>query len=129
MFLLSADFFFKNQLFQNILSMPVYGTVRVSISLDPGQARRFVGPIWLGLDTNCIMLKTDDTTSTVVVPGGGGGGGYSDIFTIFVGSGRFGGFKRGTCIKGLFWPPLEPKTESCFSPISSHWNFRKISKV
>ena len=21
---------------------------------------------------------------------------------------------RGTCIKGLFWPPLEPKTESCF---------------
>ena len=27
--------------------------------------------------------------------------------------------ERGTCIKGLFWPPLEPKTESCFSPISS----------
>ena len=27
----------------------------------------------------------------------------------------------GTCIKGLFWPPLEPKIESCFSPISSYW--------
>ena len=27
--------------------------------------------------------------------------------------------QRGTCIKGLFWPPLEPKTESCFSPNSS----------
>ena len=26
--------------------------------------------------------------------------------------------QRGTCIKGLFWPPLEPKTESCFS---SYW--------
>ena len=22
--------------------------------------------------------------------------------------------KRATCIKGLLWPPLEPKTESCF---------------
>ena len=28
--------------------------------------------------------------------------------------------ERGTCIKGLFWPPLEPKTENCFSPISSY---------
>ena len=27
--------------------------------------------------------------------------------------------ERDTCIKGLFWRPLEPKTESCFSPISS----------
>ena len=23
--------------------------------------------------------------------------------------------KRGTCIKGLFWFPLEPNTENCFS--------------
>ena len=29
-------------------------------------------------------------------------------------------YERGTCIKGLFWPPIEPKTESCFSPISSY---------
>ena len=28
--------------------------------------------------------------------------------------------QRGTCIKGLFWPLLEPNTESCFSPISSY---------
>ena len=28
---------------------------------------------------------------------------------------------KGMRIKGLFWPPLEPKTESCFSPISSYW--------
>ena len=32
------------------------------------------------------------------------------------------------CIKGLFWPPLEPKTESCFSPISSYW-FIRIAQV
>ena len=25
--------------------------------------------------------------------------------------------ESGTCIKGLFWPPLEPKTENCFLPI------------
>ena len=37
--------------------------------------------------------------------------------------------KRGTCIKGLFWPPLEPKTESCFLPISSYWFVRRIAKV
>ena len=23
------------------------------------------------------------------------------------------------CIKGLFWPPLRPNNENCFSPISS----------
>ena len=26
--------------------------------------------------------------------------------------------QRGTCLKGKIWPLLEPKTESCFSPIS-----------
>ena len=31
------------------------------------------------------------------------------------------------CIKGVFWPPLEPKTESCFSPISSNWFFRRMA--
>ena len=39
------------------------------------------------------------------------------------------GNKRGTCIKGLFWPPLEPKTESCFSLISSCWFIRRIAQV
>ena len=29
-------------------------------------------------------------------------------------------YERDMCIKGLFWPPLEPKIESCFSPISSY---------
>ena len=37
--------------------------------------------------------------------------------------------KRGMCIKGLFWPPLEPKTESYFSPISSYWFVRRITQV
>ena len=37
--------------------------------------------------------------------------------------------ERGACIKGLFWPPLEQKTESCFSPISSYWFIRGIAQV
>ena len=37
--------------------------------------------------------------------------------------------QRGTCIKGLFWPPLEPKVENCFSPISFDWFIRKILEV
>ena len=35
----------------------------------------------------------------------------------------------GTYIKGLFWPPLEPKTENCFSPISFDWFIRRITEV
>ena len=35
----------------------------------------------------------------------------------------------GTCIKRLFWPPLEPKTENCFSPISSDWFISRITEV
>ena len=38
-------------------------------------------------------------------------------------------FQRGTCIKGLFWPPLEQKNESYFSPISSYWFIRRIAEV
>ena len=38
-------------------------------------------------------------------------------------------YERGMCIKGLFWPPLEPKTESCFSQISSYWSIRRIAQV
>ena len=37
--------------------------------------------------------------------------------------------QRGTCIKGLFWPPLEQKTEICFSPISSYWFIRRMAQV
>ena len=33
------------------------------------------------------------------------------------------------CIKGLIWPPLEPKTENCFSPISFDWFIRRITEV
>ena len=32
-------------------------------------------------------------------------------------------------LKGLIWPPLEPKTESCFTPISSYWFIRRIAQV
>ena len=38
-------------------------------------------------------------------------------------------YQRGTCIKGLFWPPPEPKTENCFSPISFDWFIRRINEV
>ena len=52
-----------------------------------------VRPVGPGLDTNCIMLKTDDTTSTVVVPRGGGGRGeYSDIFIFSLARVVLGGF-------------------------------------
>ena len=37
--------------------------------------------------------------------------------------------KRGTCIKGLIWPPPEPKTENCFSSISSYWFIRRMVQV
>ena len=37
--------------------------------------------------------------------------------------------QRGTCIKGLFWPRVEPKTEICFSLISSYWFVRRIAQV
>ena len=32
------------------------------------------------------------------------------------------------CIKGLIWPPLEPQTKNCFSPISSDWFVRRITE-
>ena len=35
----------------------------------------------------------------------------------------------GTCIKGQIWPPLEPKTGSCFSPISPNWFIRRMVQV
>ena len=37
--------------------------------------------------------------------------------------------QRAKCIKGLIWPPLEPKSESCFSSISSDWFMRRITQV
>ena len=37
--------------------------------------------------------------------------------------------ERGTCIKGLIWPPLEPKTENCFSQISFDWLIRRMTAV
>ena len=39
------------------------------------------------------------------------------------------GDAKGTCIKVLFLPPLEQKTESCFSPISYYWLVRRIAQV
>ena len=57
MFLSSADFFqnhfFQKNSFRNI--------IRVSNSLDPGQARHFVGP---NLGPNCLQrLSANDTSS------------------------------------------------------------------
>ena len=54
-FLLSKDFFSKLTFSKNSFR----DTIRVSNSLDPDQARYFVGP---DLDPNCFqMLSADDT--------------------------------------------------------------------
>ena len=54
---LSSNDFFPNQLFKQILSG---NTIRVSNSLDPDQARQFVGP---DLGPNSLqMLSADDTS-------------------------------------------------------------------
>ena len=37
--------------------------------------------------------------------------------------------QRGTCIKGLIWAPLEQKTESYFSSISSYWFISRMARV
>ena len=37
--------------------------------------------------------------------------------------------ERSTVIKGLKLPPLEPKSESCFSPISSDWFIRRVTQM
>ena len=37
--------------------------------------------------------------------------------------------KRVMCIKGLIWPPLEPKTEKCFSQISFDWFIRRMTEM
>ena len=51
----SADFFSKSTFSKNYFK----NTIRVSDSLDPGQARHFVGP---DLDRNCLLkLSADDT--------------------------------------------------------------------
>ena len=47
-YLLSADFFFQNQLFQKSFR----NTIRVSNSLDPDQAQHFVEP---GLGPDCLQ--------------------------------------------------------------------------
>ena len=38
-------------------------------------------------------------------------------------------WQRVMCIKGQIWPPLEPKTESCFSPVYCNWFIRTITQV
>ena len=56
-FLSSADFF-QNQFFSK---NSFRNTIRVSNSLDPDQARQFVGP---DLGSNCLQkLSADDTRS------------------------------------------------------------------
>ena len=37
--------------------------------------------------------------------------------------------ERGTCIKGLKWPPLEQKTEICFSQISLNSFIRRMAEM
>ena len=59
MFLSSADFFFKIKFLREKFSNSA-NTIRVSNSLDPDQARRFVGP---DLGPNYLQrLSADDTS-------------------------------------------------------------------
>ena len=37
--------------------------------------------------------------------------------------------QRGTCIKGLIWPPLELKIENCFSQNYFDWFARRMTEV
>ena len=55
-FLSPADFFFQNQLF---LKNSFRNTIRVSNSLDPDQARHYVGP---DLDPNCLQRLSAEGT-------------------------------------------------------------------
>ena len=60
MFLSSADFFSKS----TFLKYSFKNTMRESNSLDPGQARRFVGP---DLGPNSLQrLSADDTSKQMV---------------------------------------------------------------
>ena len=60
MFLSSADLFSKSSFSKNSFT----NTKRVSNSLDPDQARRFVGP---DLGPNCLQrLSADDTSRQTV---------------------------------------------------------------
>ena len=56
LFSLSADFFSKLTFSKNSF----WNTIRVSNSLDPGQAQHFVGP---GLDSNCLQRLSGDHTA------------------------------------------------------------------
>ena len=61
-FLLSADFS-QNQLFDlkiNFLKNSLRNSIKVSNSLDPDQAQRFVGP---DLGPNCLQRLSADNTS------------------------------------------------------------------
>ena len=60
-FIVPADFVFSKSSF---LKNSFRNTIRVSNSLDPDQARRFVGP---DLDPNCLQrLSADDTSRQIV---------------------------------------------------------------
>ena len=37
--------------------------------------------------------------------------------------------ERGMCIMGLIWPPLELKTENCFSQNYFDWFTRRMTEV
>ena len=56
MILLSAAFFFQNELFQKTFR----NTIRVSNSMDPDLARHFIGP---DLGSNCLQRLSADNKS------------------------------------------------------------------
>ena len=63
------------------------------------------------------ILQRNDRKMTII---------WSFFYNFFV---KFHDKQRGMCIKGIIWPPVEPKSKSCFSPISSDWFIRRIAQV
>ena len=92
----------------------------MATSVDPDQtAPRSIGAVCTGSSLFAYILNSSVMLSNIVQQTTSADDICRCIF--FLGALRV---KRVTCIKGLFWPPLEPKTESCFSHISSYWFIR-----
>ena len=61
-FLLSADFFFQNQLFRKVIFQEYHQSIKNS--MDPDQVRRFVGP---DLGPNCLQNLSENDASRQIV--------------------------------------------------------------
>ena len=125
--------------------------IRFSNSLDPDQARSkpyqllacwvifhaLVVIFWLvvrscfepNLDLNCLQTLSSGVAKFALFFQNHDQldhSGYPRIVSIIIHTLAKKGYVH---LKGLFWPPLEPKTENCFSPFSFDWFIRRITEV